>query len=62
VLISLTCELHRSKCGYQVYETERKINHLPYVDDLKLIERTEKELINEMKSVKTFRDEKWSFD
>jgi hypothetical protein len=27
-LIPLTNELNRSKCGYQVYGTERKINHL----------------------------------
>jgi hypothetical protein len=36
-LIPLTIELNRSKCGYQVYGTERKINHLLYTDDLKLI-------------------------
>jgi hypothetical protein len=32
-LIPLTNELNRSKCGYQVYGTERKINHLLYMDD-----------------------------
>jgi hypothetical protein len=45
-LIPLTHELNRSKCGYQVYGTERKINHLLYIDDLKLIGRSEEELRN----------------
>jgi hypothetical protein len=45
-LIPLTNELNRSKCGYQVYVTERKINHLLYMDDLKLIRRSEEELRN----------------
>jgi hypothetical protein len=45
-LIPLTHELNRSKCGYQVYGTERKINHLLYMDDLKLIGRSEEELRN----------------
>jgi hypothetical protein len=41
---------------YQVYGTERKINHLLYVDDLKLIGRSEEELRNEIKIVKTFSE------
>jgi hypothetical protein len=45
-LIPLTHEINRSKCGYQVYGTERKIYHLLYVDDLKLIGRSEEELRN----------------
>jgi hypothetical protein len=45
-LIPLTNELNRSKCGYQVYRTERKTNHLLYMDDLKLIGRSEEELRN----------------
>jgi hypothetical protein len=32
-LVPLTHELNRSKCGYQVYGTERKIHHLLYTDD-----------------------------
>jgi hypothetical protein len=57
VLIPLTNELNRSKCGSQVYGTERKINHLLYMDDLKLKGRSEKELRNEIKIVKTFSDD-----
>jgi hypothetical protein len=55
--IPLTHELNRSKCGYQVYGTERKINHLLYMDDLKLIGRSEEELRNKIKIVKTFSDD-----
>jgi hypothetical protein len=36
---------------------ERKINHLLYMDDLKLIGRSEEELRNEIKIVKTFSDD-----
>ena len=36
-LIPLTHELSRADCGYQVPGTERKIGHLLYMDDLKLI-------------------------
>jgi len=45
-LIQLTQELNRSKCGYPVYGTERTINHLLYMSDLKLTERSEEELGN----------------
>jgi hypothetical protein len=56
-VIPLTYELNRSKRGYQVYGTEKKINHLLYMDDLKLIGRSEEELRNEIKIVKTFSDD-----
>jgi len=46
VLIPLTHELNRSKYGYQVYGTEWKLNHLLYMDDLKLIGRSEEEVRN----------------
>jgi hypothetical protein len=56
-LIPLTNELNRSKCGYQVNGTEGKINHLLYMDDLKLVGRREEELRNKIKIVKTFSDD-----
>ena len=40
-LIPLTNELKRADCGYQVHGTERKISHLLYMDDLKLLGRNE---------------------
>ena len=49
----LTNELNRADCGYQVHETERKISHLLYMDDLKLLGRNENDLENEMKIVQT---------
>ena len=52
-LIPLTNELNRADCGYQVNGTERKISHLLYMDDLKLLGRNENELKNEMKIVQT---------
>jgi len=52
-LIPLTNELNRADCGYQVHGTERKISHLMYMDDLKLLGRNENDLENEMKIVQT---------
>ena len=52
-LIPLTNELNRADCGYQVHGTDRKISHLLYMDDLKLLGRNEIELNNEMKIVQT---------
>jgi hypothetical protein len=52
-LIPLTNELNRADCGYQVHGTERKISHLLYMDDLKLLRRNEKGLKNDMKIVQT---------
>ena len=45
-LIPLTNELNRAHCGYQVHGTERKISHLLYMDDLKLLGRNENDLKN----------------
>ena len=51
-LIPLTNALNRADCGYQVHGTERKISHLLYMDDLKLLGRNESDLENEIKIVK----------
>jgi hypothetical protein len=50
-LIPLTNELNRAECGYQVHGTEKKISHLLYMDDLKLLDRNENDLQNEIKIV-----------
>ena len=50
-LTPLTNELNGADCGYQVHGTERKISHLLYMDDLKLLGRNENELKNEIKIV-----------
>ena len=52
-LVPLTNELNRADCGYQVPGTERKMSHLLYVDDLKLLGRNKNDLKNEMKIVHT---------
>jgi len=52
-LISLTNELNRADCGYQVHGSERKISHLLYMDDLKLLGRNENDLKNEIEVVQT---------
>jgi len=51
-LIPSTNEVNRADCGYQVHGTERKINHLLYMDDLKLLGRNEDGLKNEIIIVK----------
>ena len=52
-LFPLTNELKRADCGHQVHGTERKISHLLYMDDLKLLSRNENDLKNEIKIVHT---------
>jgi hypothetical protein len=46
-LIPLTHELNRADCGYQVHRTERQISYLLYLDDMKLLGRSEDDLENE---------------
>ena len=52
-LIPITNELNGADCGYQVHGTVRKISHLLYMDDLKLLGRNENDLKNEIKTVQT---------
>ena len=54
-LIPLTNELNRADCEYQVHGTERKISHLLYMDDLKLLGRNENDLKNEIKIVQKIK-------
>jgi hypothetical protein len=51
--IPITYELNRHNCGYKIHGTEMKISHLLYVDDLKLIGRSEEELTNVIQILKT---------
>jgi len=52
-LIPLTNEENRGNCGYQAHGTDRKISHLLYIDDFKLLGRNENDLKNEIKIVQT---------
>jgi len=45
-LIPLTNEPNRADYGYQAHGTARKISHLLYMDDLKLLGRNENDLKN----------------
>jgi hypothetical protein len=50
---SINKQLNIVDCGHQVHGTERKISHLLYMDDLKLLGRNENDLKNEIKIVNT---------
>jgi len=51
-LIALTHKLNRADCGYRVQNTERKICHLLYMNELKLLVRDEDKLEKGIKIVK----------
>jgi hypothetical protein len=53
-LIPLTEQLNRLNTGYEEHTTKTKISHLLYVDDLKLIVKSEEELQRQIHTVKTF--------
>jgi predicted secreted acid phosphatase len=52
-LIPLTNVMNRADSGYQVHGTERKISHLLYMDDLKLLGKNENDLKKEINIVQT---------
>jgi hypothetical protein len=56
-LIPLTEQLNRLNTGYEEHITETKISHLLYMDDLKLIAKSEEELRKRIQTVKTFSDD-----
>ena len=56
-LNTLTEQLNRLNTGYEEYTAKTKIPHLLYVDDLKLIAKSEGELQKQIQIVKTFSDD-----
>jgi len=56
-LIPLTEQLNRLNTGYEEHTTKIKISHLLYMDDLKLIAKSEEELQKQIQTVKTFSDD-----
>ena len=56
-LIPLTEQLNRLNTGYEEHKTKTKISHLLYMDDLKLIAKSEEELQKQIQTVKTFSDD-----
>ena len=56
-LFPLSSILDRTATGYRLKNESQKINHLLYVDDLKLIAKNDEELENQIKIVKQFSDD-----
>ena len=56
-LIPLTEQLNRLNTGYEEHTTKTKISHLLYMDDLKLIAKSEDDLQKQIQRVKIFSDD-----
>ena len=56
-LLPLTEQLNKLNTGYEEQTTQTKISHLLYMDDLKLIAKSEEELQKQIQTVKTFSDD-----
>jgi hypothetical protein len=56
-LIPLTEKPNRLNTGYEEHTTKTKIPHLLYMDDLKLIAKSEEELQRQIQTVKTLSDD-----
>ena len=56
-LIPLTEQPNRLNTGYEVHTTKTKIAHLLYMDDLKLIAKSEEEIQKEIQTVKILSDD-----
>jgi len=56
-LIPLTEQLNRLNTVYKEHTTKTKISHLLYMDDLKLIAKSEEEHQKQIQTVKTFSDD-----
>jgi len=56
-LIPLTEQLNRIHTGYEEHTTKTKISHLLYMDDLKLLAKSEEEPQKQIQTVKNFSDD-----
>ena len=56
-LIPLTEQRNNLNTGYEECTTKMKISHLLYMDDLKLIAKSEEELQKQIQTIKTFSDD-----
>jgi hypothetical protein len=56
-LLLLTEQLNKLNTGYEEHTTKTKISHLLYMDDLKLIVKSQEELQKQIQTVKTFSDD-----
>ena len=55
-LIPLTEKLNKLNTVYEEHATKKKLSHLFYMDDLKLIAKSEEEIQKQIQTVKTFSD------
>ena len=56
-LIPLTKHLNKLNIGYEEHTTKTEIPHLFYMQDLKLMGKTEEELLKQMQTVWNFSDD-----
>ena len=56
-LMHLTEQLNELNPGYEEHITKTKVSHLLFVDDLKLISKTEEEIQKEMQAVRNFSND-----
>ena len=56
-LIPLSLILKKAKAGYEFSESKEKINHLLFMDDLKLYSRSEKGLDSLVQTVRVFSED-----
>jgi hypothetical protein len=56
-LIPLTEQLNRLNTGYEGHTTKTRISHLLYVDDLKLLGKSEEELQKQIQTVTACSDD-----
>ena len=57
VLITLSLILRKAKAAYEFSESKEKINHLLFMDDLKLYSRSEKGLDSLVQTVRVFSED-----
>jgi hypothetical protein len=57
LLNSLTEQLNRLNTGYEDHTTKTKISHLLYIDDLKLLGKSEEELQKQIQTVTACSDD-----
>ena len=55
--IPFTEQLNKMNKGYEAHTTKTKVSHLLYMDELKLIGKTQEELQKQMQAVRTFSDD-----
>jgi hypothetical protein len=56
-LIPIAEKLYKLNTGYEEHTSKTKVSHLLYMDDLRLIRKTEEELQKELHVVRNFSDD-----